>query len=120
MVEAGGVEFKFKSHNAHVFSSLEAADLFIIADLLTFGTSLRSAIMFKDFRTSVLLFYLRGNFPPFSAAPGMGASPEAIVASDPPARKCPSSFICKPRSRSVSRNERISAENGGRKGPGCA
>jgi hypothetical protein len=119
-MEAGGVEFKFKSHKAHVFSSLEAADLFTIADLLTFGLSLRSVIMLIDFRISVFFFYLCGKFPPFSAAPGMGASPEAIVASDPPARICPSSFICKPRSRSVSRNERISAENGGRKGPGCA
>jgi hypothetical protein len=119
-----GVEFTIRSHNARFFTALQGADRFAIADSadwLTFGalgTVLKSATLVEDFGTSVLL-YLRGNFPPFSAAPGMGASPEAAVASDPSARKCPP-LISKPRSRSVSRNERICAENGGRKGPGCA
>ena len=113
-----GIEFKSQTHNARIFNILQGADRFAIADLLTFGTILKFAILVEDFRTSVLL-YLCGNFPPFSVAPVTGASPEAAVASDPQARKSPP-FFCKPRSRSVSRNERNCAEYGGRKGPGCA
>ena len=118
MVEAGGVEFKSQSLTAHLFSALRSADHLAIADLLTFGTALKSAILIQDFRASVLRFWA-GNFPSPLQPPAWGHRRKQRSLPTRQARKCPP-FFSKPRSRSVSRNERICAENGGRKGPSCA
>lgn len=79
LIGAVGIKFKSRSHNAHVFIILQSADRFAIADLLTFGTVLKSAILTQDFRTWVLP--CAGISRPLTAALGMGASPEAEIAS---------------------------------------
>jgi hypothetical protein len=45
LVEAGGVEFKSKSHNAPVFIDLQAVELFASADQLTFGPFQKVALL---------------------------------------------------------------------------
>jgi hypothetical protein len=44
-LEAGGVEFKSKSHNAPVFIDLQAVELFASADQLTFGPFQKAALL---------------------------------------------------------------------------
>ena len=117
LVEAGGVEFKLKSRNAPVFIGLPVVDPFASADLLTFGTPLKYAILIAVFRTSVLSCAVssRDSFQPL--AKGHRRKQQLLPTRQ--ARKCPP-FFSKPRSRSVSTNERNYANNGGRKGPSCA
>jgi len=89
-VEAGGVEFKSKSDNAPVFIKLQAADLFSIADKLTLW--LAPGICYPGSSLQDFGPQLRGEFPPFIAAPATGASPEAAVAFDPTGSEMSSFF----------------------------